>query len=75
MAYTDLVHVPEICGSMTTVDLVGFGQMQIIIPFSTLILTRVGFGSTKLVLIESFITLIPTFGRRTASLCKCLHAL
>ena len=71
VGYTDLVHVQEICGSMTTADLVGFGQMQTITPFSTLILTRVGFGSTKLVLIGSFIILFPTFGRLIASQCKC----
>ena len=66
VGYTDLVQVQEICGSMTTADLGGFGQMQTIAPFSTLILTWVGFGSTKLVLI-GFIILVPTFGRLIAS--------
>ena len=56
---------------MTTADLGGFGQMQTITPFSTLILTWVGFGSTKLVLIGSFIILVSTFGRPIAYQCKC----
>ena len=58
---------------MTTVDLGGYGQMLIIIPFSTLILSWIGFGSMKLVPTESFIILILAFGRRIASLFKCLR--
>ena len=70
---TELVLVPVICGSMTTVDLGGYGQMLIIIPFSTLILSWIGFGLMKLLSTESFTTLILVFGGRTASLFKCLR--